>query len=172
VKNAFDMEVLLNFSGYPMSEVLSWERRIRYEVVKDAIKRTKPRLTYLLFIIKSKLKRFIIKAEKNLGILRRPIRIFYPKLKRSSLVFYRKQDGRKDNIIKWDKNIENLNQIGLVGKETIVKIKKKNCTIKEGIKSPYNKHIDSCLDQIDGQYLIRYPSLREICQKIEVENSK
>jgi len=167
-REAFRNGVFLNFSGQPLSEVLSWHRRITSELEMDYAKRQKG--SFLLNLVRLAVIPKILKAftkMKREG-LSKIIRYYYhyPAIKHSLKAYFRQTRQKKYSNKSGSESAEYIDQLGLKDKELIEKIRKGKYVSRDIVKNPLNKHIDTYIDRMNGYSLIRYPSLRKACRDI------
>ena len=174
-QQAADKGVLLNFSGRPLSEVLSWSTLFQYELKKDKAK--KEGFKHLLKLPVN-LYQLVVRHMSALSTL--GIKLYYERrLKRRvmgyfNLLLVKLKGGNLSSEASIGKlaHLPSIDPTNLTDKRLISRIKRMAYDLRETTKHPYNHYIEQHIDQYGNYSMARYSNLRQINENIRASKPK
>lgn len=162
---AFRQGIFINFSEKPLSEVFTWLQRIKFEIEIDYIRRQKNRFEFYCMLSKYLYGKVRLQVERLFRTgLREWLAYFMPRFR--DLLLAQINKFKKKTVPAGSKKEGFLIQCGLSDQELINKIKNRRCDSRKVVHSELT-NIDSSVEYYNGEKVIRYPSLREICAAIK-----
>jgi anaerobic magnesium-protoporphyrin IX monomethyl ester cyclase len=172
-REAIKNGVLLNFSGLPLEEVLSWEKRIKDGIEQKLIK-SEGKLYYINKVILGAgfrhLKIILMRGPKY--YFKNHIQNAVDKIGRIAKILNKPVQNHPQNQNNNEiSNTEDaIDQYSLNNDAIIHKIKGFKFTSRQKKPHENNNWIDYYIDEYDKSKLIRHPSLREINNRILEES--
>ena len=159
--------VFLNFSGQPLEEVLAWHRRIAAELEMDyVLLRDGSYAGNLIRIIIYPRILNMLRVMARQGIAK-TVRYYLPMIKNVCKAYLGKMRPKQMGYSGSDSDeTPYINQLVSTEDDLIEVIKKGKYDSRKILKTSIDNHIETYVDRIGDCFLIRYPSLRKVCQKI------